>query len=121
MLFGIQHTDFTKYIVSPTYQVNKQDDYESWKDANGIKHRVVYRSRISGTFDMKFIDRTQYENFLMALETVKQDGYYTVLLYVNNTLQLEMADVFIEIDPAMTAQYSRVPEMNKFKVRVEER
>lgn len=121
MLFGINLTDFTKYIVSPTYQVNQQDDYESWKDANGIKHRVVYRSRISGSFDMKFIDRAQYETFLTALETVKQDGYYTVLLYVNNTLTLQTADVFIQIEPAMAAQYSKVPEMNKFKVTVEER
>lgn len=121
MLFGIQQTDYTKYIVNPTYQVNQQDEYESWKDADGLKHRVVYRSRISGTFDMKFLDRAQYQSFLTALGTVKQDGYYTVSLYVNNTLQLEQVDAFIQIEPAMQAQYSNVPEMNKFKVKVEER
>ena len=121
MLFGIQFEDFTRYIVSSTYQINKQDDYESWKDANGINHRVVYRSRISGSFDMKFIDRAQYENFLLALDSVKQDGYYRVLVYVNNTLQMELIDAFITIDPSMAAQYRNVPEMNKFRVRVEER
>ena len=121
MLLTINSVDFTPYIISKTYEVNKQDTYESWTDANGILHRSIYRTHISGDFDMKFIDRTKYNAFLTALSAVKTDGYYPVTVYVNNTLSTETINAFITIKPAMSAQYANYPEMEQFSVEVMQR
>lgn len=121
MLLTINSVDFTPYIISKSYEVNKQDVYEGWTDANGIAHRSIYRTKISGTFTMKFIDRTKYSAFLTALSAVKTDGYYAVTLYVNNTLSSETINAFVTIHPAMTAQYSNYPEFEQFQVEVVQR
>lgn len=121
MLFQILSTDFTPYIISKTYTMNKQDSYEKWVDGNGITHRAIYRTKISGTFEMKFINRTAYNTFLTALEAVKTDGYHSVTVYVNNKLHMETIDAFVTIEPSMTAQYKTVPEFEQFTVRVEQR
>lgn len=121
MLLTINSVDFTPYIISKSYAINKQDTYETWTDANGIVHRSIYRTRISGDFNMKFIDRTKYNAFLTALSAVKTDGYYPVTLYVNNTLASETINAFITIHPAMSAQYTNYPEMEEFTVEVMQR
>lgn len=114
-------SDFTPFIISKTYKVNKQDVYETWTDANGITHRVIYRTKISGSFEMQFINRAMYDVFIDELESIKTDGYYPVELYVNNLLTTKTANVFLQIEPAMAAQYSDYPEMDKFSVKVVER
>jgi len=114
-------SDYTPFIISKTYKVNEQDVYETWTDANGITHRVIYRRKISGSFEMKFINRQEYDNFLSDLASVKTDGYYPVELYVNNLLTTKSANVFLQIEPAMSAQYSDYPEMDEFSVKVVER
>lgn len=120
MLFTVNSVDFTSYIVSPSYKVNKQDTFETWVDGNGISHRAIYRTKISGTFEIKFVSPTKYSNFLTALSAVKTNGYYPVTLYVNNTLASETINAFVTIEPAMTAQYSSGPEVEKFTVKVEQ-
>lgn len=121
MLFTVNAVDYTPFIISESYKINRQDAFRSWTDANGIQHRVVYRTKVSGSFEIKFINRAMFQSFLTALEAVKQDGYHTVSLYINNTLTVVTLDAFITIEPAMQAQYSGVPEMCKFTVKVEER
>ena len=121
MLFEVLETDFTPYIVSKSYQMNRQDSYEEWTDGNGITHRNVYRSKISGSFEMKFINRAAYGSFLAALDAVKTDGYYPVTVYVNNTLFPETIEAFITIEPSMTAQYRNIPEFEQFTVKVVQR
>ncbi len=121
MLFTVNAKDYTPFIISKTYKVNRLDVYESWTDANGITHRVVYRQKISGSFDIKFINRSHYSQFLSDLGAVKNDGYHAVSLYLNNMLTSANANVFITMEPAMNAQYSDYPEMAKFSVKVVER
>ena len=121
MLFEVLETDFTPYIVSGSYKMNQQDSYEEWTDGNGIKHRNVYRTKISGSFEMKFINRAAYGSFLAALDAVKTDGYYTVTVFVNNTLFPQTIEAFITIEPSMAAQYLHIPEFEQFSVKVEQR
>ena len=121
MLFEILNTDFTPYIISGSYKMNQQDSYEEWTDGNGIKHRNVFRSKISGSFEMKFINRAAYGSFLSALDAVKTDGYHTVTVFVNNTLLSEEIEAFITIEPSMMAQYAKIPEFEQFSVKVEQR
>ena len=121
MMFQVLNTDFTRYIISPSYKMNQQDTYESWVDGNGVTHRVVYRSKISGQFEMKFMNREKYGLFLSALDAVKTDGYYTVTVFVNNTLFPQTIEAFITIEPSMTAKYNGIPEFEQFTVKVEQR
>lgn len=121
MLFEVSNTDFTPFIISKSYKMNQQDSYEEWTDGNGITHRNVYRSKISGSFEMKFINRAAYGSFLSALSTVKTDGYHTVTVFVNNTLSPQTIEAFITIEPSMTAQYTNIPEFEQFNVKVVQR
>lgn len=121
MLFSVNNVDFTRSIISTSYEMNKQDVFEAWTDANGISHRSIYRSKISGSFELKFINRAKYNAFISALNAVKTDGYYPVTVYVNNTLATETINAFVHIAPSMTAQYSDYPEMEQFSVEVEQR
>lgn len=121
MLFKVNNHDYTSRVLSRTYKVNEADVYETWTDANGLTHRVVYRSRISGQFDMLFLDRNAYETFLDDLDAVKTDGYHAVDLYLNNKLQEVSANVFISMEPYMEAQYDSVPAFGKFTVKVTQR
>lgn len=114
-------SDFTPFIISKTYKVNEQDVYETWTDANGITHRVIYRKKISGSFELQFIDRSIYDRFIDELESIKQDGFYPIELYINNLLMTKQVNAFLSMEPVMNAQFSDYPEMAKFSVKVVER
>lgn len=121
MLFSVNNVDFTRYIISSSYDMAKEDEYIEWKDAYGFKRKDIYRTRISGSFELKFINRAKYNEFLGALSAVKTDGYYPVTVFVNTTLATETINAFIHIAPKMKAQYSDYPEMEQFSVEVEQR
>lgn len=120
-LLTVNSHDYTKYIISESYEVNVQDVYNSWTDGNGIKHRGVYRTRIEGKLTMRFLDRSAYNTFLTDLAAVKTSGYYPITVYVNNTLATANINAFLEIEPAMEANYTTYPLMSKFTVKLEER
>ena len=52
MVFKIGENDYSSKVVMDTYNVNRIDVYTEWEDANGTKHRDVYRQKIQGDFEM---------------------------------------------------------------------
>lgn len=120
-LVTINTFDLSPYIITPSYEMNKEDVYNEWVDGNGITHRNVYRTRITGEFSVKFWNRSAYASFLTALGGVKTSGYYPMTVYINNTQTTEAANLFVEFGPALTAQYTAGNEYERFRIRVEER
>lgn len=119
-LLTVNSHDYTKYIVSGSYEVNAEDVYQSWADGNGVKHRSVYRTRIAGKLTMRFLNRSAYSAFLSDLAAVKTGGYYPMTVYVNNTLTTATINAFTDVEPAMEANYTTLPEMGKFTIKLEE-
>lgn len=119
-LFKVGTFDCTPFIVFGTYKINTQDMYQSWTDANGITHRVVYRSKTSGQFDVRFMHRADFDMFMSKLASVKVDGYFPVTLYTPANGE-QLKNVFIQIDPAVLELWSAGYGVDKFSVKVEER
>lgn len=86
-LFTLGYKDYTRNILLPTYNINLQPVSETWTDANGILHSTTFRTKVSGSFSMKFDSLTDYHNFMQELDTARSDeeNYFLITgLYVTN-------------------------------------
>lgn len=121
IMFKVGLTDCSSHVVGENYEVQSNDEYETWTDANGKEHRSAYRTRISGTFEMFFPTMDEYTAFATLLSTNKQsDLTYSVTIYDNKT--------GIETDTKVFLDYSLVQyrgpafddRMERVKVTVKE-
>ena len=69
MLVRIGTTDITKHIIAESYDVNEEDVYNEWTDANKVKHRDAIRQKIVGTFTLKFNTDKEYAYFVNLIKT----------------------------------------------------
>ena len=97
-LFTIGSTDLTKYEITADHAVNREDVYEEWTDGNWITHRVIARTRVSGTVKLSFARETDFSNF-MSLMTSERDanGYYPITVWCSNTNTSESLNAFLDI------------------------
>lgn len=62
----INGIDFSDFVQESSYKVNETDVFEEWTDGNHIKHRVNYRQKIKGEFQLVFIKAEDFEAFMTA-------------------------------------------------------
>ena len=96
----VNDTDITNYIVEGTYKMEAQDSYESWKDANGVEHRIIITSKVSGSFDLVCSNRSDsitLPDFLALWNGAVDNGVVTVGVYVINQGELKAIDAYHEI------------------------
>lgn len=97
VFFKISSTDLTPKVNIQEFKVNSSDVYETWTDGNFITHREIVRTRISGTFDIGFDDRTDLNSFLTLLSNNRNaNGYYPIQIYVNNLNTTESINAFVD-------------------------
>ena len=97
-LFKIGATDLTKWERTEEHNVNRTDVYEVWTDGNWVDHRVIARTRISGTVVLSFARETDYSSFLSLLSTERdEEGYYPISVYCSNTGTLETINAYLDI------------------------
>ena len=86
IMFKINNTDYSSRVVGSGYEVQSNDEYETWTDANGKEHRSAYRVRISGKFSMMFLNMDEFTAFQAVMDTNKNaDLTYPVTVYDNKT------------------------------------
>lgn len=86
VMFKINTTDYSTRVVGSGYEVQSNDEFETWTDANGKEHRSAYRTRISGKFSMLFKDMTEFTTFQSIMDANKKaDLTYPVTVYDNKT------------------------------------
>lgn len=124
-LFFINNTDFTPFITVPSYKVSEFDESEDWEDGNKRKHTYIVRTRIKGTFTLKFQTPEQFNNFFSVVETNKiRSGEYSgaclTTLFVNNKNAVRSAYIRINADPADTLPLFNGGDYDGFEVTVEE-
>lgn len=97
-LFVIGTTDLTKWERTDEHQVNREDIYETWTDANWTDHRVIARTRISGTVTLSFARASDYASFLALMSSQRDaEGYYPIKVYCSNTGTTETLNAYLDI------------------------
>lgn len=87
--YEVEWIDFTKHITAPTYDVNYEDVNEDWVNADYVTQRIVPRTKITGSLEMKFFDKTDYMTFLALIKqnrNVNGKGYIELRVQVNNDI-----------------------------------
>ena len=120
-LFIVATNDYTNNIVLDSYAVQKTDEFETWTDANLVTHKYAGRTRVKGSFSMRFMKKSQYDAFVTALATAKQSGgYWIATLYCVNTNTNEIANVDINFAPKLSQKANLQQDVLEFTVSVEE-
>lgn len=78
-------TDITGLIVDGTYNMDAEDKYESWQDANYVEHRIIVASKVEGSFNVVLkSDGTSLADFVDIIEAAETNGVITALVDVTN-------------------------------------
>lgn len=122
-LLVIDNVDFTTYIEVPTYQVNKNDVYTKWTDANHIEHRYLNRTKISGSFTFQFSDPGDFHKFLELIKEKTTTGRYVpnCLVYCVNVRQVELANLYFNFDPKEVTPFIGIKDYGGIEIEIEER
>lgn len=100
IMFAINGTDYSHRVVGVGYEVQKNDEYNSWTDANGKEHHSAYRARISGKFQMKFLSMDEYQTFISILNLAKNsDLTYPIQVWDNKSGSSVSITAFIDFTP----------------------
>ena len=101
IMFSINGTDYSHRVVGSGYQVQKNDEYNTWTDANGKEHHSAYRTRVEGKFNMKFLSATEFDTFMGVLALAKNnDLTYPVQVWDNKSGQTVSITAFIDFTPS---------------------
>lgn len=96
-LFTVSSTDLTAWEDTDKHAVNKADIYEEWTDGNWISHRVIARTRVTGTVALSFSRESDFTAFMTLMSTAKSaDGYYAVTVWCNNSNTTETINAFLD-------------------------
>lgn len=90
--------DITNHIVRDSYKINAYDQYESWVDGNGIEHRIIIRTKVSGSFELVCCDETiTLSDFLETWNSAVTYGAVLIGMTVLNTNSFDAISAYYEI------------------------
>ena len=99
----VANQNFTPYIIDGTYDIQTEDQYEKWDDANMVEHRVIVTSKVKGSFQIVCSNRTNsitLADFLLTWSSAVNNGVVTLGLYVPSRNSFEALDCYYEIKSA---------------------
>lgn len=97
-LFGIGLIDLTPWEKTENHNVNRDDVYEEWVDGNWVSHRVIARTRISGSVVLSFAREADFTSFMTLMGTARNvNGYYSITVWCSNTNSTESVNAFLDI------------------------
>ena len=121
IMFSINGTDYSNRVVGAEYEVQTNDEYNTWTDANGHEHRSAYRQRISGKFKMLFLSIEEYEAFIETLELNKKaDLTYEIEIYDNKKCSTQEITAFIDFTPTRYRAPNWDDMMEQIEVTIKE-
>lgn len=121
-LFKIGSTDLTSWEQTENHNVNRDDVYEEWVDGNWISHRVIARTRVSGTVILSFARATDFASFMTLMSTARDaNGYYPVTVWCSNTNSTETINAFLDIDGATKWDVTAPIKHNTITVTITQR
>lgn len=94
----IGNTDITDLIVDGTYNMDLEEEYESWFDGNRTEHRSNQRNRLKGSFDVVLSPKSgmNLSQFNALIQNAKADtGAVIAAFYCTNTGAVVAVNAFI--------------------------
>jgi len=120
-LFKVRSADFTNNIVIGSYEVNRKDVYEEYKDGAGTNHRVIEAKKISGSFDIFFKNMSDYNNFIFEIKSaLNMQNRVPITVKPNNTNVETAIEAYVDFSPKRTVDGRFNDRMMQFKVDIEE-
>lgn len=121
IMFAVNGTNYSHRVVGSGYQVQKNDEYNSWTDANGKQHDSVYRTRVEGKFNMLFLNITEFNAFMDVLALAKNnDRTYSVQIYDNKSHQTVSITAFIDFTLSRYRMPNWTDNMEQIEVTIRE-
>ena len=114
-------TDITKWIDKESFKVNAEQLYEEWQNANFVSVRIPIRKRVSGKFNIRCGNRSQYSDFLTLLSAATVNGVTTMGVYVQNENQFEAISAYITLNGSEFYEADSGTHYNLVEVDIMER
>lgn len=97
IMFKIGTVDYSNIVIAEKYNVNKDKQYESWKDASGVEHRSLIRTQIKGAFSMFFKTIEDFTDFTQNIANLSNDDMSVPCIVCDNRTNTEQSiDAFID-------------------------
>lgn len=96
----VSNTNLTPYIVDGSYDIQTENKYESWNDANMVEHRVIIATKVFGSFQIVCSNRANsitLADFLTLWEDAVDNGVVMIGLYVPSRDSFEALNCYYEI------------------------
>ena len=119
-LVMVNSIDITNYIDKDTYEVNAEDMYESWQNANFVEQRIYIRSRVSGTFTIKCGKGLTYANFLSNWNEAVEDNVVTLGVWVQNKNATEAIEAYYTFEGKRHVELDNGAFYDEVTVHIEE-
>ena len=122
ILASINSTDITKYINETSYVMNSEPVTSEWVDANYTTHRDEYRRKIKGSFDLTFITKSDYDDFIDLLHNATSRSITTITVYVGDDVNdLVTIQAYCRIIMKKYASISTDYSFNRLEMTIEEK
>ena len=115
--------DVTPFIVLNTYAVSSQPVYEDWEDGYCHARRAVRRRKLQGSFDVKFFNQKDYQDFLSTVESARVTGfdYIVANVYDNKSRTVHSTvNIYFDYEPANLEPSVGYSFNEEFSIDVEE-
>ena len=98
IFFQVGLTDLTPAVDVQHYDVNVNDVYTAWTDANWIEHRDKVRTRIEGRIILGYSNAASFAAAVTTIATaLSANGYAACTVRTNNDGTTHSGDFFLEI------------------------
>lgn len=122
IMFKVGNTDYSQNVIAENYSVKSHDLYDSWTDANGREHRSVYRTQVSGSFNMYFPNIEDYNTFCSTLRANKNnDTSIRCTVFDNESDNTFTSDFFVDFNPTRYADNKWDDRVDTVKITIKER
>lgn len=118
----INNTNVTSYLDYQNGVFTKEPIYKSWTDANGVEHRDIIRTRITGTVTAGFRTAASLTSFTDMIDAINAGtGYASITAYIHNTGATETFNGYIETRGAAKWDITNGHEWHVIELTVTER
>lgn len=122
IMFKVGDVDYSQNVVATDFNVQTDDVYKSWTDANGKEHRSVYRTQTNGTFTMFFPDIDTFNAFCRQVKSVKKnDTSIPCSVFDNINDNVVTGDFFLSYTPSRFRSATWDDRVKAFKMTIKER
>lgn len=119
-LLTVNGKDLTRYIDKDTYQVNAEDVYESWLNANFVERRIIVRQRVKGSFTIKCGNGLTYASFLSTWMGAVDNGVVTLGVFVQSNNKFEAIEAYYKFEGSRHVEHSNGAVYDEVTVTIEE-